>query len=232
MSTAHRPCFHPAVGRSAQGGYRVIAPSGKSRGEGGDRTMKLRAAGQNAPSEVAGRDLKAELEARERRHLEETGRAAVGLVEGPPAKEGDAPKPQRLADVDLSRFDDADDDGSSGGDDEGDDDGDDDDDSSSDEDEEAELMRELARIRREREEKARAEEEEKKREADAELMRGNPLLASGSSGGAAAFTVKRRWNDDVVFKNQARDEPKRKKRFINDTVRSDFHRAFISKYCQ
>ena len=41
-----------------------------------------------------------------------------------------------------------------------------------------------------------------------------------------------RWDDDVVFKNQARDEPVAKKRFINDTIRNDFHRKFLSKYIQ
>lgn len=42
--------------------------------------------------------------------------------------------------------------------------------------------------------------------------------------------VKRRWDDDVVFKNQARGEPKAHKRFINDTIRSDFHRRFLTRY--
>ena len=42
--------------------------------------------------------------------------------------------------------------------------------------------------------------------------------------------VKRRWDDDVVFRNQARGEPKAQKRFINDTIRSDFHRRFLTRY--
>jgi protein CWC15 len=33
-----------------------------------------------------------------------------------------------------------------------------------------------------------------------------------------------------VFKNQTRGEPERKKRFVNDTIRSDFHRRFLNKY--
>jgi hypothetical protein len=40
-----------------------------------------------------------------------------------------------------------------------------------------------------------------------------------------------RWDDDVIFKNQARgvdDQPK--KRFINDMLRSDFHKKFLHKY--
>ena len=44
------------------------------------------------------------------------------------------------------------------------------------------------------------------------------------------FQVKRRWNDDVVFRNQTKDEPEQKKRFINDTIRSDFHRSLLKKY--
>lgn len=39
-----------------------------------------------------------------------------------------------------------------------------------------------------------------------------------------------RWDDDVVFKNQARGEMKAAKRFINDTIRNDFHRKFLQKY--
>lgn len=38
------------------------------------------------------------------------------------------------------------------------------------------------------------------------------------------------WDDDVVFRNQSRGEPKAAKRFINDTIRSDFHRKFLNKY--
>ncbi|CAL5392453.1 unnamed protein product [Camellia sinensis] len=38
------------------------------------------------------------------------------------------------------------------------------------------------------------------------------------------------WDDDVVFKNQARGESKAPKRFINDTIRNDFHRKFLHKY--
>ena len=41
-----------------------------------------------------------------------------------------------------------------------------------------------------------------------------------------------RWDDDVVFKNQSREPKKEERRFINDTVRNDFHRKFLSKYIQ
>lgn len=43
--------------------------------------------------------------------------------------------------------------------------------------------------------------------------------------------VKRRWDDDVVFKNCAKGEPdSSKKGFINDTLRSEFHKKFMEKY--
>lgn len=58
------------------------------------------------------------------------------------------------------------------------------------------------------------------------LSSGNPLLA----GGDVSFSVKRRWDEDCVFKNQARGEPKQQKRFINDTIRSDFHKRFLQRY--
>lgn len=41
--------------------------------------------------------------------------------------------------------------------------------------------------------------------------------------------MKRSWHEDTVFKHQSRSEPPLKKRFINDTVRSDFHRRFLAR---
>ena len=43
--------------------------------------------------------------------------------------------------------------------------------------------------------------------------------------------VKRRWDDDVVFKNCSRAAPEKKEaNFINDSLRSEFHRKFMNKY--
>jgi hypothetical protein len=50
------------------------------------------------------------------------------------------------------------------------------------------------------------------------------------AGEAPSFALKRRWDEDVVFKNQARGEPKAQRRFINDTIRNDFHRRFLDRY--
>ena len=132
-------------------------------------------------------------------------------------------------------------------------DSDEDDDSVSDEDDTAALLLELDRIKKERvAESARREAETQEAEAiekATELASGNPLLDLGGVGGSISggggggvsgrtgndpessnFVVKRRWDDDVVFKNQTKHEPKTAKRFVNDTIRSDFHRRFLNKY--
>ncbi|EFE38771.1 hypothetical protein TRV_06583, partial [Trichophyton verrucosum HKI 0517] len=87
-------------------------------------------------------------------------------------------------------------------------------DSDDEEDETAELMRELEKIKRERaeqrerEEQEQAAKEQEKREI--EIARGNPLLNPQD------FNIKRRWDDDVIFKNQARGtENKGDKEFVN-----------------
>ena len=79
-------------------------------------------------------------------------------------------------------------------------------------------------------EKAEAERQAEEEKIRAEnILRGNPLIKN--PGGSSSFTVKRRWDDDVIFKNCARgvDEKPRQK-FINDTLRSEFHKKFMDKY--
>jgi len=103
------------------------------------------------------------------------------------------------------------------------------DDSDNEEDETAKLFQEYERIKNEKKkrnknEKNREKEEELNREAEDEIMRSNPLIEG------SGYSLAKRWYEDSVFKNQAKTEPKQKKRFINDTVRSDFHKRFLSKY--
>lgn len=101
------------------------------------------------------------------------------------------------------------------------------DDEDDEEDETAELMRELEKIKKERaeakakEDAERAAKEQEQREYD--IARGNPLLNPRD------FNIKRRWDDDVVFKNQARgtEDKNKKKEFVNDLLRSDFHKRFM-----
>jgi protein CWC15 len=101
-------------------------------------------------------------------------------------------------------------------------------DGSSSSDDEAELMRELERVKREREEgkeKQRAEEERQRAE-----IRSEELLRSTAS--APGYALQKKWTEETVFRNQCHGEPKPKARFINDTVRSDFHKKFLSRYVQ
>ena len=117
----------------------------------------------------------------------------------------------------------------------------DDSDDDDDEDDTAELMAELARIKKERAvEAARADqlkriEEEKIRTEN--ILKGNPLLnptARAAPSTGTEFRVKRRWDDDVVFKNCAKADgstsDKRVAQFVNDSLRSEFHRRFMDKY--
>uniref|UniRef100_A0A8I3Q794 Spliceosome-associated protein CWC15 homolog n=2 Tax=Canis lupus familiaris TaxID=9615 RepID=A0A8I3Q794_CANLF len=107
----------------------------------------------------------------------------------------------------------------------------------SDDDDTSALLAELEKIKKERaEEQARKEQEQKAEEERIRMeniLSGNPLLnLTGPSQPQANFKVKRRWDDDVVFKNCAKgvDDQKKDKRFVNDTLRSEFHKKFMEKY--
>ncbi|XP_055809025.1 uncharacterized protein LOC129877535 [Solanum dulcamara] len=228
MTTAARPTWAPAKGGNEQGGTRIFGPSQKysSRDIAAHTTLKPRKEGQDTQDELQKRNLRDELEDRERRHFskdkgynDDRDRRKGGqlFLEGSKREIEDRIVP-RSADAD-----DADVDVKSG--DESDDDDDDDD-----EDDTEALLAELEQIKKEKAEeklrKERQEQEEELKAKEAELLRGNPLLNSQPT----TFSVKRRWDDDVVFKNQARGEMKAAKRFINDTIRNDFHRKFLHKY--
>lgn len=234
MTTAHRPTFDPARGKEAARG-----PAYHQRLLPAHTVLKHRQAGQGGDAETVKRDLRAELLEAEARHfakkngtyVEEDAAAdtnsalkrpldAIEAGEGEDEDEADQ-KRRRIEMLEQYRDVDADDS------DESSESSDDDEDE---EDETAALQRELEKIKKERaeakakEEAARAAEEEEQREID--VARGNPLLNSRD------FTMKRRWDDDVVFKNQARgtEDKNKKKEFINDMLRSDFHKKFMSKY--
>ncbi|KAI0774859.1 Pre-mRNA-splicing factor Cwf15/Cwc15 [Trametes elegans] len=126
------------------------------------------------------------------------------------------------------------------------DDEDDDDEDDDEEDDTAELLRELEKIKRERaEEKERQEREQsasQQAEREAEIATANPLLNLAAALGQSphgvnttkpgTFAVKRRWDDDLIFKNQAmntRDKDK-EPQFVNDLLRTEFHKKFMAKF--
>lgn len=227
MTTAARPTWAPAKGGNEQGGTRIFGPSQKysSRDMAAHTNLKPRKEGQETHDELQKRNLREELEERERRHFsskdksysDDRDRRKGGhlLLEGARRDTEDRLIPRSVdaddADVEVKS-----------------DESDDEDDNDDEDDTEA-LLAELEQIKKERAEenlrKERQKQEEELKVKEAELIRGNPLLNNPTS-----FNVKRRWDDDVVFKNQARGESKTPKRFINDTIRSDFHRKFLQKY--
>lgn len=99
-----------------------------------------------------------------------------------------------------------------------------------DEDEEEALLRELEKIRAER-------QADKQRQEKELLMSENPLLAPKRPRTATSASASASWTNDVVFKNhrqiaqaEATERRLTAKRFINDTIRSDFHRRFMERY--
>jgi len=222
MSSAGRPTFVSAKGGSDQGGNRMHVSTRQysSKDLAGHTKMKQRQPGQNTSSEVSKRDLKRELEDKERKVAVERGRkdSRKEDKEDKPVlalKEKGERERERDKNIDADDSDSSEDESS--------------DDESDSEDETDELLRELERIKKEREQdrlkqEAAAKEEASHRREEA-VLQGNPLLNED-------YSIKRKWYDDVVFKNQARDEPETKKRFINDTTRNDFARKFMKKYIQ
>ncbi|XP_035215974.1 spliceosome-associated protein CWC15 homolog isoform X1 [Stegodyphus dumicola] len=219
MTTAARPTFEPARGGGGRGEKDLSALSKQysSRDLPGHTKLKYRQTGQNTSEELKNKDFRRELEEKERiaSHEREGKRASRADT----TSSSSSSKKSRLDQLPAANLD-------------ADDPVDDDDESEdSDEDDTAELMAELNQIKKERaQEEARREAERKAQEEKIRtenILSGNPLLNNKP----AEFKVKRRWDDDVVFKNCAVEEPDRKEKpFINDTLRSSFHKKFMEKY--
>nr|CAG4635843.1 EOG090X0IT3 [Artemia franciscana] len=219
MTTAARPTFDPAKG--GKNDLSALSKQYSSRDLPGHTKLKYREPGQGTNEEVRSRDFRRDLEERERvaSRDKERGRGAErdrrAIEPAPAAKRSRQEAIQASIDAD-----DRDSDSDS---------------SDSDEDDTAELMAELARIKAERAAEAIRKEEQQRRHEEQirteNLLQGNPLLQYASTATKADFRVKRRWDDDVVFKNCSRSEPEKKdKIFINDSLRSEFHRRFMEKY--
>lgn len=219
MTTAARPTFDPARGGTSRGESDLgkLSKQYSARDLPSHTKLKYRQEGQNAPVDVGSRDFRRELEDRERSSYREKGEKRSS-----DRSSRDSHKRQRLNQISQAELD-ADDPVNS------------DSESDSDsEDDTAELLAELNRIKKERVEEAAKKELEKKEEEarirTENILSGNPLMNLKRSADSD-FKVKRRWDDDVVFKNCARGEPdKTKKHFINDTLRSEFHKKFMDKY--
>ncbi|XP_064639082.1 spliceosome-associated protein CWC15 homolog [Lineus longissimus] len=219
MTTAARPTFEPARGGrgKGEGDLSAISKQYSSRDLPAHQKLKYRQEGQGGSDEIRGRDFRRDLEERER-----TARERRDKERG---RESSSSKRPRLDQIPASNLD---------ADDPLDDEDDDLDDDDDDDDDTAELMAELQKIKKERMAEAAKREADKKVEEERirteNILKGNPLM-NNQVPEKTDFKVKRRWDDDVVFKNCARGEDDKKgSRFINDTLRSEFHKKFMEKY--
>lgn len=225
MTTAARPTFDTARGgtQKGEGNLSVLSKQYSSRDLAAETKLKTRQSGQDTVEEVRSRDFKRELNERERTAAREKAKDKRSVDKFREAVDSIPSKRSRQEAITSTNLD-------------ADDPIDDDDSDSDDEDDTAELLAELQRIKRERAEELAKKERDKRSDEERirteNLLSGNPLLNQPSQQ-SADFNVKRRWDDDVVFKNCAKDDDKLKnKGFINDTIRSEFHKRFMDKYIQ
>ncbi|XP_011181670.1 protein CWC15 homolog [Zeugodacus cucurbitae] len=239
MTTAARPTFDPARGGSGRGEKDLSALSKQysSRDLPGHTKLKYRETGQGTSDELRNRDFRKELEDRERearpskalpsivRKAIEANNSASSSASGPKRARLEQP----AAPVNLDADDPIDKDSSE------------EDSDSDEEDDTAALLAELNKIKQERLQEEARKDQEKKQEEERirmeNILSGNPLINYAPGSGATAsknlgsdLKVKRRWDDDVVFKNCARSEPEKKTHFINDSLRNEFHKKFMDKY--
>ncbi|XP_071453792.1 spliceosome-associated protein CWC15 homolog isoform X2 [Hetaerina americana] len=240
MTTAARPTFDPARGGQGRSekDLSAISKQYSSRDLPSHTKLKFREYGQGTTEELRSRDFRKELEDREKgatrdgkRAVEprETTTSSSGGGGGSGGSGGGSvarrPRPDQVPAASLDADDPLD----------GDDSGEEEDEGEEEEDTAA-LLAELQRIKKERAaEQARREVERRQEEERIRMeniLSGNPLLHHyAPQASKPDLKVKRRWDDDVVFKNCARSEPEKKKeRFINDSLRSEFHRKFMEKY--
>ncbi|KAG9123155.1 hypothetical protein FRC07_000168 [Ceratobasidium sp. 392] len=200
MSTAHRPTWDPAQAKEVKGGSRQYS----SRDMASQTKLKFRQPGQTSVGDVAKRDLRmdlllAEHEAKNRKR-KAAGQDPLPL---PPALTGVAAPVAAIEN------------GSA---------------------EEEDAATKRRKMLQEEERKAREISEGKARDREEDIAMGNPLLnleaALGGQKGSSkpgTFAVKKRWDDDVIFKNQGTtDAPTGQ--FVNDLLRTEFHRKFMAKF--
>lgn len=206
MSTSHRPTFYPAVGGTSQGGNLATIPT----------------------SRISARDLPSQGQLK-RRRIQPIKNDSSAVPSSTASVIDHAPSLASLLQLDeklVAQYADQDQDidikSEDSQDDKSDDDSDaenDDNSSSSDSDDEDEqLQRELEALKKEREE-ARA-----RLEAKSQLEKVVEHMAETK--------VVKSWEDDAVFKVNVKEVRNEKPVFINDSVRSQFHKRFLMKYIQ
>lgn len=256
MTTAARPTFDTARGGSGRGEKDLSALSKQysSRDLPGHKKLKYRSVlptlstficllwifnapvldfrekGQGTTEDLRHRDFRDELERREKdasgKPLSSIPAVVRRAIEANASGSSSSKRTKTDSTANLDADDPVDNDSSDSDDSDGDDDSDDD---------TAALLAELNKIKRERVVETEQKEAERNKEEERirmeNILSGNPLINYTAAVPRGDLKIKRRWDDDVVFKNCARSEPDKKKpTFINDSLRSDFHKKFMEKY--
>eukprot|EP01057_Protomagalhaensia_wolfi_P001449 Protomagalhaensia_wolfi_Nauph_80__1448@NODE_1873_length_1294_cov_116_807968_g1464_i0_p1_GENE_NODE_1873_length_1294_cov_116_807968_g1464_i0NODE_1873_length_1294_cov_116_807968_g1464_i0_p1_ORF_typecomplete_len209_score37_94Cwf_Cwc_15/PF04889_12/2_7e36Na_trans_assoc/PF06512_13/0_011Chibby/PF14645_6/0_059DUF3381/PF11861_8/0_52DNA_pol_phi/PF04931_13/0_93SDA1/PF05285_12/1_1DUF5384/PF17358_2/3_8e02DUF5384/PF17358_2/15YL1/PF05764_13/5_4RRN3/PF05327_11/10_NODE_1873_length_1294_cov_116_807968_g1464_i06161 len=208
MSTSHRPTFYPAVGGTSQGGNLATIPTSRqsARDLPSQGTLKRRRLVE--PSHIASKNAIS---------------TTSSIIDKAPSLASLIQLDEKLAayadqdrDIDIKSEGEFDSDDDSEGEDE--EKVKEEDDDSSSEDEEVQLQRELEALKREREQ-ARVKAESK-------------TLLEKVAENIAETKVGKSWEDEAVFKVNVKEVRNEKPRFINDSVRSQFHSRFLRKYVQ
>jgi protein CWC15 len=98
-----------------------------------------------------------------------------------------------------------------------------------DEENDEELLLEYQKIL---EEKKKKDLEKQKSVADKLISRSAEEMLMGNSSFTQNYSLKKKWYENTTFTNQAKIEKSKTKRFVNDTIRSDFFRNFINENIQ
>jgi len=225
MTTAARPTFDTAKGGTSkrERDLSSLSKNYSSRDLPSHTSLKFRGDGQGGTEEHKGKDFRRELEDRERvatreRKVEKNRKEGRATEDSPPPVKRDRKEALTLENLDRDDAIDSDSD-----------------DSDSDDDTEA-LMEELKKIKAEKakeaDEKESGKREDEERIRMENILTGNPLLKDKYAESAKSdMKIRKRWDDDVVFKNCSRAEPdKAEPSFINDSLRNEFHKKFMDKY--
>jgi protein CWC15 len=235
MTSAHRSTFYSAKGKSEPGGHRTMQSnilsaknmpsylSLKRRNDGAEviEDMKYNSV---IPKIKSKEEYRLELLERENK-ANNTQPKLLSLLSSKDHQNTNINQPENNSKSELSN---------NQNDEEDEDDKEDEEDeeasqNSDDYDEEKELMKEYEKIKKEREEeKIKKEEDEAqniKNITEYDIISGNPLYSND-------YSLKKKWYEDTVFKNQAKREGKEEKKLNNDTLRTDYHKKFMNKTIQ
>lgn len=211
MTTAHRPTFDPAKGRKLDEPSSIshpqLLPAHKQL-----KFRRVESGGRNPLVQKSVDELRQDLLEKERRHFDANGNSSykdrfleAKVEDQKLIAETYEERKERVLQESKHL-----DDSSSESDSESSSE------CESDEDETEQLIRELEKVKRE---KAKEKEEAEKEAAEIRIMQQQE-----------APKVAKSWRNSTVFRKQQQSEQSEKDLFVNDMLKSDFHKRFMKRY--